>query len=93
VIEVKSQEHDMKANLAVMAVGAFLLMPNAADTALAQTRIDGQTHARSLRGAFGRADARIVRQAPVFRSASQPTQWFPNPDRGPFPMPCSGASC
>ncbi len=82
----------MKANPAVLALGAFLLLPNVADAAVAQARI-GQTHARSLSGAFGRADGHGVRQGPVFRSTSQSTQWFPNPDRGPFPMPCSGASC
>ncbi len=66
----------MKAKLAVIALGALVLMANGAN---AQHR--GQTHVRHLSRIFGQAYGYAPREAPRYQS-------YPNPDRGPYPTPC-----
>jgi hypothetical protein len=82
----------MKAKLAVIALGALVLM---ADGANAQHRTSGQAHVRHLSPAFGQAYGYAPREAPqaqlsagAYESYSQGSQSYPNPDRGPYPTPC-----
>jgi hypothetical protein len=80
----------MRAKLAVIALGALVLMANGAN---AQHR--SQTHVRHLSRIFGQAYGYAPREAPqyqssgeVYESNSQGIQSYPNPDRGPYPTPC-----
>jgi hypothetical protein len=82
----------MKAKLAVIALGALVLMANGAN---AQHRTSGQTHVRHLSPTFGQAYGYAPREAPqlqssggLYESYSQGSQSYPNPDRGPYPTPC-----
>jgi hypothetical protein len=79
----------MRTKLAAMVCGALVLAATAAN---AQPPINGHARVQSL-SAFGRASGPARAQGTVFHSLAQGTQWFPNPDRGPFAPPCSGASC
>jgi hypothetical protein len=71
----------MKAKLAVIALGALVLMANGAN---AQHRTNSQTHVRHLSRTFGQAYGYV----PLYESSSQGIQSYPNPDRGPYPTPC-----
>jgi hypothetical protein len=82
----------MKAKLAVIALGALVLMANGA---IAQHRTGGQMHVRHLSPTFGQAYGYAPSEAPQFQSSgglyesySQGSQSYPNPDRGPYPTPC-----
>jgi hypothetical protein len=82
----------MKAKLAIIALGALVLMANGAN---AQHRTSGQTHVRHLSRTFGQAFGYTPRETPqyqssggVYESYSLGRQSYPNPDRGPYPTPC-----
>jgi hypothetical protein len=75
----------MKAKLAVIALGALVLMANGAN---AQHRTGTQTHARHSSHIFGQAYGYVPRGTPQYQSSgglyesySQGHQSYPNPDR------------
>jgi hypothetical protein len=75
----------MKAKLAIIALGALVLMANGAN---AQHRTGSQTHVRHLSRTFGQAYGYARRETPQYKSSgglyesySQGHQSYPNPDR------------
>jgi hypothetical protein len=80
----------MKANLAVIALSALVLMANGAN---AQHRTSSQTNVRHVSRMFGQAYGyapqevrRYQSSVGVYESYSQGRQSYPNPDRGPYPQ-------
>jgi hypothetical protein len=81
----------MRAKLAVIALGALVLMANGAN---AQHRTSGQPHVRHLSRIFRQAYGYASREMPQYQSSgdvyapySQGSRSYPNPDRGPYPTP------
>jgi hypothetical protein len=86
VAEAASQDNViMKARLAIIILGALMLMANGAN---AQHRTGGQTHVRHLSRTFGQAYGYARRETPQYKSSgglyeslAQGDQSYPNPDR------------
>jgi hypothetical protein len=73
----------MKVELAVIAIGALVLMANEAG---ARHQTSAPRLVRHPPPMFGRASGHVFRQMPQFYH-QKPFIGYPNPDRGPYPTP------
>ena len=73
----------MKVKLAVIAIGALVLMANEAS---ARHQTSAPRPVRHPPPTFGQASGHVLRQTPQLYHQKTFTS-YPNPDRGPYPTP------